>query len=253
MSSLDRRSATNPAAGMAAAARRDPLTRLGNRLALSEDLAALDGRTRRYGRSYCIALCGLSASGTSWFQMHLAGDLVLRSAGRALRHECRGADFAYRAGGDEFVVVLPDRTLDSARAVLERMRHAVEALAAPGGGDASAGGITMSAGVATVASARFASCHEVLAEARAALRHADAHGRGCTVIGTDVTPRASDGVQAALAVPSARSARQDQRRPGAPDRRVASRPPGGLQPAPHGGLASVPPASRPLGDPRSVA
>lgn len=243
MSPLDRRSSANPAAGTAAGARRDPLTGLGNRLALSEDLAALDARTRRYGRSYCIALCGLGASGGSWSPAGVAGDLVLGSAGRALRHECRGADFAYVAREAKFVVVLPDRTPDSARAVLERMCHAVEALAAPGSGDASAGGVTMSVGVATVASARSASWRAVLAEARAALRRADAHGRGCIVIGTDV---ASDGVQAALASRSPRFAGEDPRRPAGWDRGAGSRWPGGLQ------SALEPAASRPLAAPRSV-
>lgn len=246
MTALDRRGVRHPTAGVPGAARRDPLTGLGNRIALAEALAALDARTRRYGRSYCIGLCGLDFAGEySGLEAGVAGDSVLRSVGEALRDACRGADFAYRAGGDEFVVVLPDRSPENARAVLERMRHAVEALDARGSGDAFPRSMTMSAGVGTVAGSRIASCREVLGEARAALRRADAHGRGSIVIGTDLLPRPSDGEQAQPAARAPRFAREEKRRPEARDARAASRPLRGSQPAPA--------ASRPLGDPWSVA
>jgi PleD family two-component response regulator len=42
-------------------ARRDPLSQLGNRLRLHEDLEVLQGRVERYGHSYCVALYDMIA------------------------------------------------------------------------------------------------------------------------------------------------------------------------------------------------
>jgi diguanylate cyclase (GGDEF)-like protein len=137
-------------AGAFGVARRDPLTGLGNRLGLSEDLAALDAETRRYGHSYCIALCELDRrKRCEGPETDVADDHVLSAVGRVLRQECRGTDFAYRPGGEEIVVVLPDRTPDSAGMALERMRRAAQALAIPDSEDDSTGVVTMSAGLAT--------------------------------------------------------------------------------------------------------
>lgn len=69
-------------------------------------------------------------------------------------------DFAYRPGGEEIVVVLPDRTPQSAGMALERMRRAVRALAIPDSDDSTAV-VTMSAGLAT-RGARGKSCRHVL-------------------------------------------------------------------------------------------
>ncbi len=96
-------------------AQRDPLTGLGNRLALSEALAALDARTRRYGHSYCLRRASLTAA-TDVPHERLSRDHWLMAAAQAFREECHGAGFAYRAGGEEIVVVLPGRTLREAPA-----------------------------------------------------------------------------------------------------------------------------------------
>jgi PleD family two-component response regulator len=44
-------------ADLAHLARHDPLTQLGNRRSLDEDLEVLHARSQRYGRSYCLAIC----------------------------------------------------------------------------------------------------------------------------------------------------------------------------------------------------
>ena len=60
---------------LAAQARRDPLTGLGNRLRLEEDLASYDARRVRYGHSYCVLLCDLDHFKTlNDRQGHQAGD-----------------------------------------------------------------------------------------------------------------------------------------------------------------------------------
>lgn len=57
---------------------------------------------------------------------HQAGDEVLRQVAQILLANVREGDFVARYGGEEFVVVLPRTDLESAVAVAERLRRAVE-------------------------------------------------------------------------------------------------------------------------------
>jgi diguanylate cyclase (GGDEF)-like protein len=73
------------------------------------------------------------------------GDEVLCQVGRILTSSFRASDLAVRWGGDEFLVLLPDVTLDGAVIFAERARQQVESLAFPG-----VGRLTMSAGIVEV-------------------------------------------------------------------------------------------------------
>ncbi|HTT11263.1 MAG TPA: GGDEF domain-containing protein [Burkholderiaceae bacterium] len=57
-----------------------------------------------------------------------AGDTALRSVAQVLLRAGRRADLAFRKGGEEFVVVLPEVDSSSAVIAAERIRSAVEAL-----------------------------------------------------------------------------------------------------------------------------
>lgn len=57
---------------------------------------------------------------------HQAGDEVLRQVAQILQANVREGDFVARYGGEEFVVVLPRADWESAVAVAERLRRAVE-------------------------------------------------------------------------------------------------------------------------------
>jgi diguanylate cyclase (GGDEF)-like protein len=57
---------------------------------------------------------------------HLAGDEVLRQLGSVLAGKIRKDDLLARIGGEEFAVLMPGHSLDSARATCERIRAAVE-------------------------------------------------------------------------------------------------------------------------------
>jgi diguanylate cyclase (GGDEF)-like protein len=54
---------------------------------------------------------------------HAAGDRALRTFSQVLRDSLRPADIAGRYGGEEFVIVLPECSVDEARQVLERVRE----------------------------------------------------------------------------------------------------------------------------------
>jgi two-component system cell cycle response regulator len=134
------------------AARVDPLTEIPNRLRLSEDLATLCANAALYGHRYCLAVCDVDdfKKYNDHFG-HVAGDHALRAIASTLRDELRGGDSLYRYGGEEFVVILPEQSLDEAKLALDRVRAAVERLAIPrppSHGDLSPPVLTLSMGVA---------------------------------------------------------------------------------------------------------
>ncbi len=60
-----------------------------------------------------------------------AGDKALTTVGEVMRSQCRTEDVVYRKGGEEFVLLLPDTTLDEAATIAERLRAAVSDAAVP--------------------------------------------------------------------------------------------------------------------------
>jgi diguanylate cyclase (GGDEF)-like protein len=59
---------------------------------------------------------------------HQAGDLVLARVAALLKAEVRGSDMACRYGGEEFVIVVPDTSLETARRRAEAICQAVKRL-----------------------------------------------------------------------------------------------------------------------------
>jgi diguanylate cyclase (GGDEF)-like protein len=58
---------------------------------------------------------------------HVAGDLVIRDISEILRRSVRIFDVCTRFGGEEFAVMMPGGTAESAGAIAERIRQRVEA------------------------------------------------------------------------------------------------------------------------------
>ena len=54
---------------------------------------------------------------------HLEGNRVLRLFAQALKHSCRDYDYVARMGGDEFVVVAPGLSIDSANKKVHQLRE----------------------------------------------------------------------------------------------------------------------------------
>ena len=108
-------------------ARTDPLTSLFNRAQLFVTLEQEVNRTRRSDRGFCVLMIdldGLKAINDSGG--HLRGDEVLRALGAVIRTSIRTVDSAYRFGGDEFVVLLPETDIVGAFVVAEKIRGGAE-------------------------------------------------------------------------------------------------------------------------------
>jgi len=126
---------------------------------------------------------------------HAAGDAVLREfATRASRH-LRGSDVLGRWGGEEFLLVLPDTTLDTAVASLERLRLVALDIPLPPNADGLR--VSLSAGLATN-EAGLSSLDEIVARADAALYAAKADGRNLVRIAQEHYLTASTAVRRAL-------------------------------------------------------
>ena len=117
--------------------RTDPLTGLFNRSQLFLTLEQEVSRTRRSDRGFCVLMIdvdGLKAINDS--AGHLRGDEVLRALGTVIHGSIRTVDSAYRYGGDEFVVLLPETEIVGAFVVAEKIRIGAEEVGmVAGGGD----------------------------------------------------------------------------------------------------------------------
>jgi diguanylate cyclase (GGDEF)-like protein len=163
----------------------DPLTRLGNRLALEEDLRALDARGRRYGRGYCLGMFDIDRFKAYNDSLgHHAGDEALRAVADRIRQELRAGDGVYRYGGEEFLIVLPEQTPESARIAVERVRSSVEQLALPHPAG-PAGVVTVSAGLAAYHPGDAVTVEELLERADVALYRAKSAGRNRVAVYDD--------------------------------------------------------------------
>jgi diguanylate cyclase (GGDEF)-like protein len=105
----------------------DPLTGLFNRGQLYPTLDQEVRRTRRSERGFSVLMVdvdGLKAVNDSLG--HQRGDEVLRALGRTIRGSIRTVDSAYRYGGDEFLVLLPETDFAGAFVVAEKIRGEAE-------------------------------------------------------------------------------------------------------------------------------
>jgi diguanylate cyclase (GGDEF)-like protein len=108
---------------------RDPLTGLFNRRYMEETLEREVRRAERAGRPLALLILDVDE-----FKQHNdrfghdAGDAVLRELGILLGQSLRREDVACRYGGDEFVLVLPDASLETGRRRADEIQEAVRGL-----------------------------------------------------------------------------------------------------------------------------
>jgi len=169
--------------------RHDPLTGIGNRRALSDDLPMYRTLQREIGEQIAVLLCDVDhfKSYNDRFG-HLAGDQALCMIAATARGALRAEDTAYRFGGEELLLILrgagPEEALAVAERVRERVQHA--AVVHP---LADAGVLTVSIGLA----GGLEEPEDLLARADAALYRAKESGRNRVVAAGEETAAGAPG------------------------------------------------------------
>lgn len=123
--------------------RLDELTGLFNRRHFEERLDEEVSRHARKGSSFSIVILDLDSFKTyNDMYGHPMGDRLLKRIGELLNTHIRTGDQAFRYGGDEFVLILPESAWEEAQTVAERIKERI-------GDQNRKSGVTCSIGLAS--------------------------------------------------------------------------------------------------------
>lgn len=111
------------------AALSDPLTELANRRAGLQSLTQAWSSAARYGHSLSVISLDIDHfKNINDTHGHALGDEVLKEIGQCLRATARKEDTLCRWGGEEFLVISPNVTLEQATTAAQRLRKAIAGL-----------------------------------------------------------------------------------------------------------------------------
>lgn len=156
----------------------DVLTGLFNRLYLSDFLPKEMERSQRSGKPLSVIMIDIDHfKHFNDTYGHDAGDEVLKELGSFLSNRVRGSDIACRFGGEEFILVLPEITIEAAAKRAEKLRQEVKNLRVRVNGK-WLDPITLSFGIAEFPK-HGANMKELIDSADRALYQAKNEGRDC--------------------------------------------------------------------------
>jgi diguanylate cyclase (GGDEF)-like protein len=147
---------------------------------MDEDLDRVHARARRLGRTYGIAIFDIDHfKRYNDHYGHVAGDCALRDVASCIDLVVRAGECAYRYGGEEFLVLMPDCGLgDAVSTAADRIRQSVLHAAIPHQSRPSEPHlVTVSGGVSCWMPGSPLSARAVLEEADQALYDAKTDGR----------------------------------------------------------------------------
>jgi len=106
----------------------DELTGLYNHRHFHERLEQEIARSSRFGSTFSLVMMDIDLFKVyNDIYGHLAGDQVLRKVSQYVELSVRNIDLAFRYGGEEFAIILPQTTAQDAYKVAERIRKTIEA------------------------------------------------------------------------------------------------------------------------------
>ena len=101
----------------------DGLTGVKTHRFLMEALSAEWKRSTRANRPFALVLMDLDRfKFVNDFYGHVEGDVILQRVGHILEQNCRRSDVVARYGGDEFVILMPETSIDQARQLANKLR-----------------------------------------------------------------------------------------------------------------------------------
>ncbi|MDT8429139.1 MAG: GGDEF domain-containing protein [Pseudomonadales bacterium] len=123
---------------------RDPLTLVGNRLAMDEAISMAFYKHERHGTEVSLLMLDLDFfKSVNDAHGHAAGDRVLLEFAQLIKNRLRTSDQLFRFGGEEFVILTENTDQANATALAEDIRELVSAM-----NFVDTGSITVSIGVA---------------------------------------------------------------------------------------------------------
>jgi diguanylate cyclase (GGDEF)-like protein len=156
----------------------DPLTGLFNRRYFATRIEEEIERARRYSLELSLLLIDVDDFKRLNDELgHLAGDYLLRQISEVLKRSVRVFDVCTRFGGEEFAILMPGSGINNALVVAERIRARVEQASREAGPLPPHLRITVSLGLAGLAS--DPSPLEFIARADRALYRAKGDGKNC--------------------------------------------------------------------------
>jgi diguanylate cyclase (GGDEF)-like protein len=159
----------------------DPLTGLPNRRAVDQLAEAEIRRRMRYPSPLALGIVDADHfKDINSRYLIPGGDQVLTDLGRVLSSSVRTVDTVGRVGGEEFLVVAPETTVEGAAVLAERIRSAVEEFDFSYKGETIR--VTVSAGFAVADLAVAADYDQLKYTAAGALAEAKINGRNrCSI------------------------------------------------------------------------
>ena len=104
----------------------DSLTGLYNYRHLQDTIGREINRSARFGHSMCVLVLDLDRfKDVNDTYGHAAGDAVLAEFARRIRGVIRGVDLAFRIGGEEFVLLLPETVAAGGEVLAKRVGSAI--------------------------------------------------------------------------------------------------------------------------------
>ena len=162
----------------------DPLTCLANRRAIADAILRMFADFRRHDRDLACIMIDLDGFKQLNDTLgHQRGDDLLQCTAGVLERYCRQSDMAGRFGGDEFIVLLPETDVATARRVARRIgeRYRLESARLCTDGTVNHH-LTMSMGLATLRHTHPSSPEQLMAQADDALCRAKQAGKTCVMV-----------------------------------------------------------------------
>ena len=161
-------------------ATRDPLTQCYNRRQFEELSKNEVTRSRRYNHPFCLFMIDADHfKSVNDTHGHAVGDLVLQSLADCCRRTLRESDIISRFGGEEFVIMLPEATLENGYRVAERLRINISKIVVKNEQDED---VTFTVSIGLVPSTVTDDVADMLKKSDEALYEAKEHGRNQVVV-----------------------------------------------------------------------
>jgi diguanylate cyclase (GGDEF)-like protein/putative nucleotidyltransferase with HDIG domain len=156
----------------------DPMTGVGSRKFIEDELESEYVRLVRYGRPFSIAMIDLDNFKTiNDILGHTAGDDALKKLAECIRNLKRNSDALGRYGGDEFLILMPETNAWDASVLLERLREKTKQIKLTENLS-----MTISCGIAQSCENSTSMASELVRRADLALYEAKSAGKDCVKV-----------------------------------------------------------------------